>query len=140
MSRFVFTLPDLGEGTVSADRRYVTLNVDTSVAKIDQLVNFPVTAVAGGRLISSADTQSFIQLPTVTVTPFPSAIASVLSNESCHAPEFTSNPVRFSPPAAVVRSVAFTDVVLPLMSRTTVSAPTDALSTRLTPLKLALLA
>jgi len=58
----------LVEGTVSADRRYVTLNVDTSVAKIDQLVNFPVTAVAGGTLVSSADTASFIQLPTVTVT------------------------------------------------------------------------
>ena len=58
----------LVEGTVSADRRYVTLNVDTSVAKIDELVNFPVTAVAGGTLVSSADTSSFIQLPTVTVT------------------------------------------------------------------------
>jgi len=58
----------LVEGTVSADRRYVTLNVDTSVSKIDALVNFPVTAVAGGALVSSADTQSFIQLPTVTVT------------------------------------------------------------------------
>ena len=49
-------------------RSYVTLNVQVSVNKLDQLVNFPVTAVAGGRLVTSADTQSFIQLPTVTVT------------------------------------------------------------------------
>ncbi|MCC6678484.1 MAG: hypothetical protein IT436_15220 [Phycisphaerales bacterium] len=58
----------LVEGTISADRRYVTMNVDASVSKLDSLNNFPVTAVAGGQLVSSADTQSFLQLPTVTVT------------------------------------------------------------------------
>lgn len=56
------------EGTISADRRYVTMNIDTSVSKIDALTPRAVTAVAGGRLVNSADTQSFIQAPTVTVT------------------------------------------------------------------------
>lgn len=58
----------LVEGTISADRRYVTMNVDASVSKLESLNNQGVTAVAGGQLVSSADTQSFIQLPTVTVT------------------------------------------------------------------------
>lgn len=58
----------LVEGTISADRRYVTLTIDTAVARIDDLAQQPVTAVAGGQLVNSADTQSFIQLPTVTVT------------------------------------------------------------------------
>lgn len=58
----------LVEGTVSADRRYVTLNVDASVAKIESFANQAITAVAGGQLVNSAQTQSFIQLPTTTVT------------------------------------------------------------------------
>jgi type II secretory pathway component GspD/PulD (secretin)/tetratricopeptide (TPR) repeat protein len=58
----------LVEGTISADRRYVTLNVDAGVSRIDGFAQQAVTAVAGGQLINSADTQSFIQLPTVTVT------------------------------------------------------------------------
>ncbi len=56
------------DGTISADRRYVTLNVDASVAKVEGFASTPVTAVAGGQLVNSADTQSFIQSPTVTVT------------------------------------------------------------------------
>ena len=56
------------EGTVSADRRYVTMTVDAAVSEIDGFETQAVTAVAGGQLVSSADTQSFIQLPTVTVT------------------------------------------------------------------------
>lgn len=56
------------EGTVSSDRRYVTLNVQTGVSRIDGFAQQPVTAVVGGELVDSADTQSFIQLPTVTVT------------------------------------------------------------------------
>lgn len=56
------------EGVVSSDRRYVTLNVQTAVSKVEGFANAPVTAVAGGQLVNSADTQSFIQLPTVTVT------------------------------------------------------------------------
>ncbi len=55
-------------GTISADRRYVTMNVDAGVSRIDGFASQPVTAVAGGQLVNSADTQSFIQLPTVTVT------------------------------------------------------------------------
>ncbi len=55
-------------GQVTADRRYVLLDVDTSVSQIDGFAQQPVTAVAGGQLVTSSDTQSFIQLPTVTVT------------------------------------------------------------------------
>jgi type II secretory pathway component GspD/PulD (secretin) len=58
----------LVEGTVSADRRYVTMNVDAGVARIDGFARETVTAVAGGQLITSAQAQSFIQLPQVTVT------------------------------------------------------------------------
>ncbi|MCC6429132.1 MAG: hypothetical protein IT435_20215 [Phycisphaerales bacterium] len=56
------------EGTISSDRRYVTLNVDVAVSKLEGFQNRAVTAVAGGQLVSSADTQSFIQAPTTTVT------------------------------------------------------------------------
>ncbi len=55
-------------GTVTADRRYVTMNVDAGVSRIDGFEDQAVTAIAGGQLISSQDTASFIQLPTVTVT------------------------------------------------------------------------
>ncbi|MBL8763565.1 MAG: hypothetical protein JNM07_04765 [Phycisphaerae bacterium] len=58
----------LVEGVVSSDRRYVTLNVDTSVSRLERLDTQPVTAVAGGQLVNSADTQSFIQLPLITTT------------------------------------------------------------------------
>lgn len=64
----------LVEGTVSADRRYVTMNVQTSVSKIDGFQNRGVTAVAGGQLVNSADTESFIQLPTTTVTSVSSTV------------------------------------------------------------------
>jgi hypothetical protein len=62
------------EGTVSADRRYVTMNVQVSVSKIDGFQERAVTAVAGGQLVSSASTQSFIQLPTSTVTSVSSTV------------------------------------------------------------------
>jgi type II secretory pathway component GspD/PulD (secretin) len=58
----------LCEGVISSDRRYVTLNIDAGVGRIDGFAQQPVTAVAGGQLVNSADTQSFIQLPTITVT------------------------------------------------------------------------
>lgn len=58
----------LVEGVISADRRYVTMNIDAGVARIDGFGQQGVTAVAGGQLVNSADTQSFIQLPTITVT------------------------------------------------------------------------
>lgn len=58
----------LVRGTISSDRRYVTMNVDAGLAQIDGFASEEVTAVAGGTLVSSADTSSFIQLPTVTVT------------------------------------------------------------------------
>jgi general secretion pathway protein D len=56
------------DGTISADRRYVFLTVETAVSKIEGFNNIGITAVAGGQLVNSADTQSFIQTPTVTVT------------------------------------------------------------------------
>jgi general secretion pathway protein D len=56
------------EGTISADRRYVTMNVNASVAKIDGFQNTAISALAGGGLVNSAATQSFIQRPTTTVT------------------------------------------------------------------------
>lgn len=58
----------LVDGTVSADRRYVTLNVDARIAQIEGFAERPVTAVAGGQLVSSADTASFVQLPTISTT------------------------------------------------------------------------
>lgn len=56
------------EGTVSSDRRYVTMNVQTGVSRIDGFAQQGVSAVAGGAVINSAEAGSFIQLPTVTVT------------------------------------------------------------------------
>ena len=55
-------------GTVSADRRYVTLDIDTGVNRIDAINNLAISAVAGGQLVNSAAVQSFIQLPQVTAT------------------------------------------------------------------------
>ncbi|MDX9910826.1 MAG: hypothetical protein RBS39_03235 [Phycisphaerales bacterium] len=58
----------LVDGVVSADRRYVTMNVDAAVATVDDFGEETVTAVAGGQLVNSADTGSVVQLPVVTVT------------------------------------------------------------------------
>jgi type II secretory pathway component GspD/PulD (secretin) len=58
----------LVEGNVSADRRYVTMNVDAAVARLERFGQSAVTAIAGGQLVNSADTRSFIQLPVITVT------------------------------------------------------------------------
>jgi type II secretory pathway component GspD/PulD (secretin) len=56
------------EGTISSDRRYVTLNVSAAVSKVEGFQNTAISAVAGGQLVNSAATQSFIQRPTTTVT------------------------------------------------------------------------
>ncbi|HLP82898.1 MAG TPA: hypothetical protein VK157_00985 [Phycisphaerales bacterium] len=56
------------DGTVSADRRYVTMNVNTAVSRIESIQNLAVSALAGGQLVQSGATQSFIQLPQTTVT------------------------------------------------------------------------
>jgi type II secretory pathway component GspD/PulD (secretin) len=56
------------EGVISADRRYVTMNVDVGVSRIDGFDTSSVSIVAGGQLINSSATESFIQQPTVTVT------------------------------------------------------------------------
>ena len=56
------------DGVVSADRRYVTLNVDAQIAELQGFEERSVTAVAGGQLIPSDITGSVIQLPIVTVT------------------------------------------------------------------------
>lgn len=62
------------EGTVSSDRRYVTMNIQTGVSRIDGFAEQAVTAVAGGQLVSSQDVQSFIQLPTTTVTQIQTSV------------------------------------------------------------------
>ncbi|MBX3383238.1 MAG: hypothetical protein KF864_06990 [Phycisphaeraceae bacterium] len=56
------------DGTISADRRYVTMNVQASVSKIDSIINVPVSALAAGQVVGSASAQSFIQVPTTTLT------------------------------------------------------------------------
>lgn len=58
----------LVEGTISADRRFVTMTVDGGVARVNGFANQAVSAVAGGQLVNSASVQSFIQLPQITVT------------------------------------------------------------------------
>lgn len=58
----------LVEGTISSDRRYVQMNIDAAISTIDDFGREAVTAQAGGQLVSSAQVQSFIQLPIVTVT------------------------------------------------------------------------
>ena len=55
-------------GTVSADRRYVTLDVNTATNTIIGFATQSITAVAGGQLQNSAQVGSNIQLPTVTTT------------------------------------------------------------------------
>lgn len=56
------------DGTVAADRKYVTMNIIAGVTRVDAISQLPVTAIAGGQLVNSAAAQSFIQLPQVTVT------------------------------------------------------------------------
>ena len=58
----------LVEAVITSDRRYVTMNIDTSVTKVDEIAQQAVTAVVGGQLVNSAETQSFIQLPQLTIT------------------------------------------------------------------------
>jgi general secretion pathway protein D len=58
----------LVEGVISSDRRYVTMSIDAGVARLDQFRQSATSAVAGGQLVNSANTQAFIQLPQITVT------------------------------------------------------------------------
>jgi type II secretory pathway component GspD/PulD (secretin)/tetratricopeptide (TPR) repeat protein len=58
----------LVDGTISADRRYVTLNVVTTVTTPGPVRRIPVTAAVGGQLVTSATTQTFVELPTVNAT------------------------------------------------------------------------
>lgn len=58
----------LVEGTITADRRYVTMTIDTGVSRVNGFAQQSVSAVAGGQLVNSAAVNSFIQLPQVTVT------------------------------------------------------------------------
>ncbi len=55
-------------GTASADRRFVTMNVQASIGQIEGFENETITAVAGGQLVQSADVGSNIQVPTVLAT------------------------------------------------------------------------
>lgn len=58
----------LVDGTVTADRRYVVLNIDTTVGTVDGIRAIPVTAVAGGQLVNSDEVGSNVEAPTITVT------------------------------------------------------------------------
>jgi len=58
----------LVEGVISADRRYVTLNIDTGLANLQSLRSVPVTAVVGGTLVSSSTTSTNLELPLVQAT------------------------------------------------------------------------
>lgn len=58
----------LVEGVISADRRYVTINIETGVSRTDSIRQVAVTAVAGGQLVNSGAANSFIELPSQTVT------------------------------------------------------------------------
>lgn len=62
------------DGVISADRRYVFMTVRTAVSRIEGFNNVPVTAIAGGQLVDSSDTQSFLQTPTVTVTEIKTSV------------------------------------------------------------------
>lgn len=56
------------EGTISADRRYVTMNIQTGVSTLLELRQSATTAVAGGGLINSATASAFVQLPVKSIT------------------------------------------------------------------------
>ncbi len=56
------------DGVISADRRFVTMNIDAALAQIEGFENEIVTAQAGGQLVPSSQTNAFIQVPTTTVT------------------------------------------------------------------------
>jgi type II secretory pathway component GspD/PulD (secretin)/tetratricopeptide (TPR) repeat protein len=62
------------DGVISADRRYVFMTVRTAVSRIEGFNNVSVTAIAGGQLVDSSDTQSFLQAPTVTVTEIKTSV------------------------------------------------------------------
>jgi general secretion pathway protein D len=56
------------DGVISADRRYVQMNVDFQISELQGFGQQTVTAVAGGQLVNSASTGSVVQLPLTTVT------------------------------------------------------------------------
>lgn len=58
----------LVEAVITADRRYVTMNIDTSINTLDRVDQSEITAVVGGALVNSGSVGSFIQLPVVTTT------------------------------------------------------------------------
>lgn len=58
----------LVEGVVSADRRYVTVNIETGVARTDRIRQVAIVAQAGGQLVLSSQVSQFIELPEQTVT------------------------------------------------------------------------
>jgi len=56
------------DGVISADRRYVQMNVDFQISELEGFGQQTVTAVAGGQLVNSSSTGSVVQLPLTTVT------------------------------------------------------------------------
>lgn len=58
----------LVEGVISADRRYVTMNIETSISTLLNVRTLSVNAAVGGTLAASSSFGSFIELPEVQVT------------------------------------------------------------------------
>jgi len=57
------------DGVVSADRRYVTLNVDAAISQVRRFDQQEISVVVGGLIIGSGtEASSFIQLPVVAVS------------------------------------------------------------------------
>jgi anti-sigma regulatory factor (Ser/Thr protein kinase)/Flp pilus assembly secretin CpaC len=56
------------DGVVSADRRYVTLNVDAAISQVRGFDQTEITAAVAGDLSGSGTTGAFIQLPIVSVS------------------------------------------------------------------------
>ena len=58
----------LVEGVISADRRYVTMNIETSISALLNIRTLSISAAVGGTLQASSSFGSFIELPEVQVT------------------------------------------------------------------------
>ncbi len=56
------------DGVVSADRRYVTLNVDAQITQVLGFSQQEITAAVAGDLAGSGEAGAFIQLPEVSVS------------------------------------------------------------------------
>lgn len=56
------------DGVVSADRRYVTVNVDAAISQVQGFDQEEISATVAGDLTGSGEANAFIQLPIVSVS------------------------------------------------------------------------